>query len=69
VIVAQKQWLRSEFEAQARAAGLARADELADRLLLLHEGALVTYRVAALERAPEVAARAAADLLAGWPGG
>jgi AcrR family transcriptional regulator len=67
VIVAQKQWLRSEFEAQARAAGLARADELADRLLLLHEGALVTYRVAALERAPEVAARAAADLLAGWP--
>jgi hypothetical protein len=36
-------------------------------LLLLHEGALVSYRVAAMEHAPEVAHRAAADLLAGWP--
>ncbi|MEU4193410.1 helix-turn-helix domain-containing protein [Kribbella sp. NPDC026611] len=67
VIVGQKQWLRSEFEAQARAARLADPPELADRLLLLHEGALVSYRVAAMERAPEVAARAAADLLASWP--
>ncbi|MEU4289938.1 TetR/AcrR family transcriptional regulator [Kribbella sp. NPDC026596] len=67
VIVGQKQWMRSEFKAQATLAGLADPDELADRLLLLHEGALVSYRVAAMERAPEVAARAAADLLAGWP--
>ena len=67
VIVGQKQWMRSEFEAQARLAGMADPGELADRLLLLHEGALVSYRVAAMERAPQVAARAAADLLAGWP--
>ena len=67
VIVGQKQWMRSEFEAQARLAGMADPGELADRLLLLHEGALVSYRVAAMERAPEVAGRAAADLLAGWP--
>jgi AcrR family transcriptional regulator len=67
VIVGQKQWMRSEFEAQARLAGLADPTELADRLLLLHEGALVSYRVAAMTNAPEVAARAAADLLADWP--
>jgi AcrR family transcriptional regulator len=67
VIVGQKQWMRSEFEAQAALAGMADPGELADRLLLLHEGALVSYRVAAMERAPEVAGRAAADLLAGWP--
>jgi hypothetical protein len=67
VIVGQKQWMRSEFEAQATLAGLADPGELADRLLLLHEGALVSYRVAAMQRAPEVAARAAADMLAGWP--
>ncbi|HET6737925.1 MAG TPA: TetR/AcrR family transcriptional regulator [Kribbella sp.] len=67
VIVGQKQWMRSEFEAQARAAGFADPGELADRLLLLHEGALVSYRVAAMPSAPEVAGRAAADLLSGWP--
>jgi AcrR family transcriptional regulator len=66
-IVQQKQWTRDEFRAQAALAGLADPDELADRLLLLHEGALVSFRVAAMERAPEVACRAAADLLAGWP--
>ncbi|TWD81492.1 TetR family transcriptional regulator [Kribbella amoyensis] len=67
VIVGQKQWMRSEFAAQAEQAGFADVEELADRLLLLHEGALVSYRVAAMEHAPEVAQRAAADLLAGWP--
>jgi hypothetical protein len=36
-------------------------------LLLLHEGALVSYRVAAMEHAPDVAFRAAGDLLASWP--
>ncbi|WP_405064072.1 TetR/AcrR family transcriptional regulator [Kribbella sp. NBC_01505] len=66
VIVGQKQWMRSEFEAQARLAGMADPGELADRLLLLHEGALVSYRVAAMANATEVAARAAADMLAGW---
>jgi AcrR family transcriptional regulator len=67
VIVGQKQWMRSEFEAQATLAGLADPGELADRLLLLHEGALVSFRVAAMEHAPEVAYRAAADVLAVWP--
>ncbi|MGW1346827.1 TetR/AcrR family transcriptional regulator [Kribbella sp. NPDC002412] len=67
VIVGQKQWMRAEFEAQATLAGLADPSELADRLLILHEGALVTYRVAAMPHAPEVAQRAAADLLASWP--
>jgi AcrR family transcriptional regulator len=67
VIVGQKQWMRSEFEAQASLAGLADPGELADRLLLLHEGALVSFRVAAMEHASQVAYRAAADLLAGWP--
>jgi AcrR family transcriptional regulator len=67
VIVGQKQWMRSEFEAQATLGGLADPGELADRLLLLHEGALVSFRVAAMEHAPEVAYRAAADVLAGWP--
>jgi hypothetical protein len=67
VIVAQKQWMRAEFLAQAELAGFQEAGELADRLLLLHEGALVSYRVAAMEHAPEVAHRAAADLLASWP--
>jgi AcrR family transcriptional regulator len=67
VIVAQKQWMRSEFMAQAALGGFADVQELADRLLLLHEGALVCFRVAAMEYAPEVAYRAAADLLAGWP--
>ncbi|MDX6252381.1 MAG: hypothetical protein QOF10_5741 [Kribbellaceae bacterium] len=66
-IVAQKQWMRAEFVAQAELAGFRSTGELADRLLLLHEGALVTYRVAAMEHAPEVAHRAAADLLATWP--
>jgi AcrR family transcriptional regulator len=67
VIVAQKRWMRAEFVAQAELAGFERVEELADRLLLLHEGALVSYRVAAMEHAPEVAYRAAADLLASWP--
>ncbi len=67
VIVAQKRWMRAEFVAQAELAGLANAGELADRLLLLHEGALVCFRVAAMENASEVAQRAAADLLASWP--
>jgi AcrR family transcriptional regulator len=67
VIVGQKQWMRAEFVAQAEQAGFRSTGELADRLLLLHEGALVSYRVAAMEHAPEVAHRAAADLLAGWP--
>ncbi|MFI6827701.1 TetR/AcrR family transcriptional regulator [Kribbella sp. NPDC050241] len=66
VIVGQKQWMRSEFKAQAELAGLADAGELADRLLLLHEGALVSYRVAAMDNATEVASRAAADMLATW---
>ncbi|QNE23132.1 TetR/AcrR family transcriptional regulator [Kribbella qitaiheensis] len=69
VIVAQKQWMRAEFLAQADLAGFRSTGELADRLLLLHEGALVSYRVAAMEHAPEVAGRAAADLLATWPRG
>jgi len=67
VIVGQKRWMRDEFAAQARKAGLRRPDELADRLLLLHEGALVSHQVAAMENATEVAHRAARDLLAGWP--
>lgn len=67
VIVAQKQWMLAEFVAQAELAGLQQTGELADRLLLLHEGALVSYRVAAMDHAPEVAHRAARDLLAGWP--
>jgi AcrR family transcriptional regulator len=67
VIVAQKRWMRAEFVAQAELAGFDRVGELADRLLLLHEGALVSYRVAAMEHAPEVAYRAAADLLDSWP--
>jgi AcrR family transcriptional regulator len=67
VIVGQKQWMRAEFVAQAELAGFDQVEELADRLLLLHEGALVSYRVAAMEHAPEVAHRAAADLLASWP--
>jgi AcrR family transcriptional regulator len=67
LIVGQKQWMRAEFEAQATLAGLSDPAELADRLLLLHEGALVSYRVAAMPHAPEVAHRAAADLLASWP--
>jgi AcrR family transcriptional regulator len=67
VIVAQKQWMRAEFIAQAALGGYSDVEELADRLLLLHEGALVCFRVAAMEHAPEVAHRAAGDLLAGWP--
>lgn len=67
VIVAQKRWMRAEFMAQAELAGFENTGELADRLLLLHEGALVCFRVAAMEDAPEVAHRAAADLLASWP--
>ena len=67
VIVGQKQWMRSEFEAQARAAGFADPAELADRLLLLHEGALITYRIAAMPTAPAIATRAATALLATWP--
>ena len=67
VILAQKQWMRAEFAAQAKHAGFRRVDELADRLLLLHEGALVCYRVAAMQHSPEVAHRAAQDLLASWP--
>ncbi|MGC4940219.1 TetR/AcrR family transcriptional regulator [Kribbella sp. DT2] len=67
VIVGQKQWMRAEFVAQAELAGLDQVDELADRLLLLHEGALVSFRIAAMPHAPEVALRAARDLLASWP--
>jgi len=66
-IVGQKKWMRAEFVAQAELAGFDQVEELADRLLLLHEGALVSYRVAAMEHAPEVAYRAAGDLLASWP--
>ncbi|GAA1143255.1 TetR/AcrR family transcriptional regulator [Kribbella jejuensis] len=67
VIVGQKQWTRSEFKAQAQAAGFTNPSELADRLLLLHEGALITYRVAAMPHAPQVATRAATALLTTWP--
>lgn len=67
VIVGQKRWMRDEFAAQARRAGLRRPAELADRLLLLHEGALVTHQVAAMPQATRTAHRAARDLLATWP--
>jgi AcrR family transcriptional regulator len=67
VIVGQKRWLRDEFARLATAAGFLRCGELADRLLLLHEGALVTRTVADLPDSAQIAQRAAEDLLAGWP--
>jgi AcrR family transcriptional regulator len=67
VIVTQKRWMRDEFARLARRAGFRRTGELADRLLLLHEGALVTRTTAALDDSPRIALRAAKDLLATWP--
>ena len=69
VIVGQKRWMRDEFDRQATRAGFLRCTELANRLLLLHEGALVARTVAALDDAAQIAERAAADLLASWPRG
>ena len=67
VIVGQKRWMRDEFDRQAGLAGFRQTTELANRLLLLHEGALVTRTVADLDDAARIAQRAAEDLLAGWP--
>ncbi|MFC0624649.1 TetR/AcrR family transcriptional regulator [Kribbella deserti] len=67
LIVGQKRWMRDEFAAQAKRGGFRRPAELADRLLLLHEGALVSQQVAAIPDATKVAHRAARDLLSTWP--
>jgi AcrR family transcriptional regulator len=59
----QKAWLRELYAELVAEAGLGPA--LADRLLILHEGAMVTYSVAGVENATEIARDTAAMLMSG----
>ncbi|KAB2345651.1 TetR/AcrR family transcriptional regulator [Actinomadura rudentiformis] len=57
----QKEWLRTLYADLAREAGL--NESLADQLLILHEGAVVTFSVAGRQNAAALAREAASALL------
>lgn len=62
VIVADKTWLRDLFRQLLTEAAAADPDTLATQLLILHEGAIVSYSIADQPTAPD-AARTAAHAL------
>lgn len=64
VISEEKRWLRELFRTELTAAGVADPQACALQLLLLHEGALVAYSVAAEPAAVEAARAAARAVLA-----
>lgn len=63
VITGHKQWMREQFSALAAAAGARDPQRLGDRLLLLHEGALVTDGLGTTNDAFATAREAALALL------
>ncbi|MFI7615878.1 TetR/AcrR family transcriptional regulator [Nonomuraea terrae] len=64
VIVGQKRWMLTLFTDLAEAAGVAEPRLVADRIMLLHEGALVTAGMGIVDDAFAHAAACAAALLA-----
>jgi AcrR family transcriptional regulator len=63
VAQAEKTWLRELFTALATEAGASDPRQLANQLLTLHEGAIVTYSVAEDQDAAETAREAASALV------
>lgn len=63
VALAEKEWVRELFATLAAEAGVARPVQLANQLLAVHEGAIVTYSVAADRDAAQTARDAAAALV------
>ncbi|MBW0105416.1 TetR/AcrR family transcriptional regulator [Pseudonocardia sp. KRD291] len=63
LITEEKRWLRELFRAALAEAGVPDPDTLAGQLLLLHEGAMVTFSVAEDPGAAAAARSAAAALL------
>lgn len=68
VIRNQKRWLRDYLLEQCRNTGVAEPDELADELVLLHEGANVLTGLGITPDPTATARRMAAELLAGHSG-
>ncbi|TDD47026.1 hypothetical protein E1286_18855 [Nonomuraea terrae] len=64
VIVGQQRWMLTLFADLAEAAGVAEPRLVADRIMLLHEGALVTAGMGIVDDAFTHAAASAAALLA-----
>jgi AcrR family transcriptional regulator len=64
LLAPQKRWLRDLFAELADQAGLRDARDLADQLLLLHEGALVGSSVAELDGTMDAARAAVRTLIA-----
>ena len=62
-IVEQKRWMTEFFAARARAAGLRDPDSVADDLMLLYDGALVTRGMHTVEDAMRRARRIAAAIV------
>jgi AcrR family transcriptional regulator len=62
-IVEQKRWMSGFFAARARAAGLREPDSVADDLMLLYDGALVTSGMHTVDDAIARARRIAAAVL------
>ena len=60
----QKKWMRDLFERLCREAGLADADRVADTMMLLYEGALVTTGMHTFDQPFSAARAAAAAILA-----
>ncbi|MDX3231019.1 helix-turn-helix domain-containing protein [Streptomyces sp. ME19-01-6] len=59
VIADQKRWLRGYLRQLCEEAGVAGPDELADELLLLHEGATVLYSLSVVAAPVEISRRLA----------
>ena len=62
IVVAEKQWLRALFRQLLTDADVTYPDTLAAQLLSLHEGAIVSYSIAA-ETTATASARTAAEML------
>lgn len=60
---AQKDWLRTHLARLAAAAGASRPEDLAEQLLVLHEGAIIAFSVGGNPDATTSASEAAVTLL------
>jgi AcrR family transcriptional regulator len=64
IAIAQKTWLRGYFAELATDAGLPQPEVLADQLLTLHEGAIISYSAGGQDYAAATAKEAASILIA-----
>ena len=68
-VARQKTWLLDRFASLCREAGIARPDDMAQRLMLLYEGAIVTVGMETFARPFDVARTVARSLLEGAEAG